>query len=433
MTQLERRGVDVKVWASTNEQAGQRGRRHRPGGRAAATAAPARGSTLLAIPGVGGSGNIGARSAAATKTITDKDWDELEEEISRPADVRGRREVQRPGQARRAAARARLHGRRERRDRRQPARPASTPRPASTTSAATPARSTSTPTTARARRVADRRRSSSRRPEARLPHDLAGAGPLRPHPHRRRHLGRDRRRLRDRRRGRRARGDDARRQADRLGRRVHAVRRPRRPRRGGFYGGPPDPEVARDDLPACSTATTRSPKVRLAAFEAAIVESGVHNLNYGDRDSLGVFQQRPSAGLGHRLRSHGSRRRGGEFIRRAIRANGSARAPGSSRRTCRSRRSRSATTRSRCRPRAAGEVLRMRRLSSCCWPALSLAGCGVLDDEGPAVARKPDPAVYGPPRRCRAARRDDPRAAAADAAAPRSRGRSTAARSPSST
>ena len=40
------------------------------------------------------------------------------------------------------------------------------------------------------------------------------------------------------------------------------------------------------------------PKVRLSAFEAAIVESGVHNLNYGDRDSLGVFQQRPSQGWG---------------------------------------------------------------------------------------------------------------------------------------
>jgi hypothetical protein len=41
-----------------------------------------------------------------------------------------------------------------------------------------------------------------------------------------------------------------------------------------------------------------SPRVRLAAFEAAIVESGVHNLNYGDRDSLGPFQQRPSQGWG---------------------------------------------------------------------------------------------------------------------------------------
>lgn len=35
-----------------------------------------------------------------------------------------------------------------------------------------------------------------------------------------------------------------------------------------------------------------------AAFEAAWVESRFQNLNYGDRDSLGVFQQRPSQGWG---------------------------------------------------------------------------------------------------------------------------------------
>jgi hypothetical protein len=39
----------------------------------------------------------------------------------------------------------------------------------------------------------------------------------------------------------------------------------------------------------------------------------------------------------------------------------------------------------------------MRRLA---WAlmALSLAGCGVLDDEGPATHNAPDPAVYGPSR-----------------------------------
>ena len=54
----------------------------------------------------------------------------------------------------------------------------------------------------------------------------------------------------------------------------------------------------------------RRPKVRLSAFEAAIVESGVHNLTYGDRDSLGVFQQRPSQDLGHGGADHGPRARG---------------------------------------------------------------------------------------------------------------------------
>jgi hypothetical protein len=60
---------------------------------------------------------------------------------------------------------------------------------------------------------------------------------------------------------------------------------------GGSYGGPPDPDVARV---ICSVLDRyhAPPKVRLAAFEAAIVESGVHNLRYGDLDSLGVYQQR---------------------------------------------------------------------------------------------------------------------------------------------
>jgi hypothetical protein len=41
-----------------------------------------------------------------------------------------------------------------------------------------------------------------------------------------------------------------------------------------------------------------SDKAMLAGFEAGLVESGMRNLDYGDRDSLGVFQQR--AGWGTR-------------------------------------------------------------------------------------------------------------------------------------
>jgi len=36
----------------------------------------------------------------------------------------------------------------------------------------------------------------------------------------------------------------------------------------------------------------------VVAITAALAESGLHNLNYGDRDSLGLFQQRPSQGWG---------------------------------------------------------------------------------------------------------------------------------------
>lgn len=41
-----------------------------------------------------------------------------------------------------------------------------------------------------------------------------------------------------------------------------------------------------------------SPRVRQALLAAMSVESGYRNLNYGDRDSQGVLQQRPSQGWG---------------------------------------------------------------------------------------------------------------------------------------
>ena len=36
----------------------------------------------------------------------------------------------------------------------------------------------------------------------------------------------------------------------------------------------------------------------MVAYAAALQESHLHNLSYGDRDSVGVFQQRPSEGWG---------------------------------------------------------------------------------------------------------------------------------------
>jgi Putative Flp pilus-assembly TadE/G-like len=63
---------------------------------------------------------------------------------------------------------------------------------------------------------------------------------------------------------------------------------------GGNYGGPPDLQIVRL---ICEMSEPYGPKIRLAAFEAAIVESGIHNLQVAvDYDSLGVFQQRPSVG-----------------------------------------------------------------------------------------------------------------------------------------
>jgi hypothetical protein len=90
---------------------------------------------------------------------------------------------------------------------------------------------------------------------------------------------------------------------------------------GGYYGGPPDPDVARTICRVLDRYNAPA-KVRLAAFEAAIVESGVHNLNYGDRDSLGVFQQRPSQGWGTPAQVTNVDYAATQFITRAIRANG---------------------------------------------------------------------------------------------------------------
>jgi Putative Flp pilus-assembly TadE/G-like len=66
---------------------------------------------------------------------------------------------------------------------------------------------------------------------------------------------------------------------------------------GGIPFGPPDPKVA---IPICEELARAhvSAKVRLATWETAIVESGVHIPSTNDLDSLGAFQQRPSKGWG---------------------------------------------------------------------------------------------------------------------------------------
>ncbi|MFF4081725.1 peptidoglycan-binding protein [Streptomyces sp. NPDC001777] len=71
---------------------------------------------------------------------------------------------------------------------------------------------------------------------------------------------------------------------------------------GGGDGGctvpdDPDPEVLRI-VYRTGVELGVSDKVLLAGFEAGVVESNMNNLDCGDRDSLGVFQQRPSQGWG---------------------------------------------------------------------------------------------------------------------------------------
>jgi hypothetical protein len=87
---------------------------------------------------------------------------------------------------------------------------------------------------------------------------------------------------------------------------------------GGYFTGPPDPKAARA---ICDVAHRlhASGKVILAAYEAAIVESGVHSLPYGDATSIGVFQQQDWWGtFAQRMDPYYASH---EFLIRAIRQN----------------------------------------------------------------------------------------------------------------
>ncbi|SDG37325.1 hypothetical protein SAMN05216553_107402 [Lentzea fradiae] len=88
-----------------------------------------------------------------------------------------------------------------------------------------------------------------------------------------------------------------------------------------------DPDVIRT-VHAVGLALDVSDKVMLAAFEAGWVESHMNNLPCGDRDSLGVFQQRPSMGWGTPQQvmdvSHAARR----FFEAAVRADRADLTPG---------------------------------------------------------------------------------------------------------
>jgi len=86
---------------------------------------------------------------------------------------------------------------------------------------------------------------------------------------------------------------------------------------GGFGAGPMGPasgDVVRLAL-AQAKRMAASFKVALALIEAGIVESGLRNLPYGDRDSLGFLQQRPSQGWRHPMNITYA---AWDFLRRAI-------------------------------------------------------------------------------------------------------------------
>jgi hypothetical protein len=87
---------------------------------------------------------------------------------------------------------------------------------------------------------------------------------------------------------------------------------------GGIPFGPPNPRVANilcQELDRFKV----SDKVRIAAWEAAIVESGVKNLDWGDSESHGVFQQQWTEGWGTKEQTMDPHYAAAEFIRRAER------------------------------------------------------------------------------------------------------------------
>jgi hypothetical protein len=82
----------------------------------------------------------------------------------------------------------------------------------------------------------------------------------------------------------------------------------------GFPGGPASGNVVRIALGVAKRMHAIF-KVALSLIEAGIVESGLRNLPYGDRDSLGFLQQRPSQGWAHPMNiAYAS----WDFLRRAI-------------------------------------------------------------------------------------------------------------------
>ncbi|HEX2322647.1 MAG TPA: hypothetical protein VHJ18_27020 [Streptosporangiaceae bacterium] len=72
--------------------------------------------------------------------------------------------------------------------------------------------------------------------------------------------------------------------------------------RGGSFDVPLDPSQASIAATIAGVAAHRSMSERAVtiAYAAALQESDLQNLSYGDRDSVGVFQQRPSEGWGTR-------------------------------------------------------------------------------------------------------------------------------------
>ncbi len=88
------------------------------------------------------------------------------------------------------------------------------------------------------------------------------------------------------------------------------------PPRGG-QEGPPDLEVAKT-IYLVGMERGVNEKVMLAAFETALVESRMTNINHGHSDSVGVFQQRPSMDWGSAEQCMNVKYAAGKFFEVAV-------------------------------------------------------------------------------------------------------------------
>ena len=233
--------------------------------------------------------------------------------------------------------------------------------------------------------------------EARLPHDLARGGPLRPHPHRHRELRPDRRRLRH-------------------GGAVGALEETMLDVKlidwdaeylpfggfgwlggGGYYGGPPDPDIARV---ICRVLDRYNASPEGAAGGVRGRDRRVRRAQPQLRRPR-LARRLPAApggqGLGHRGADHEPGPRGDDVHHDARSSNNGGQSAGQLAQDVQVSAFPERYDQVQLQAYGAdGEVLLMQAGARALCARSCSPGCGVLDDEGPALSQGPDPAVYGP-------------------------------------
>ncbi|MGK5630766.1 hypothetical protein [Streptomyces sp. URMC 123] len=96
---------------------------------------------------------------------------------------------------------------------------------------------------------------------------------------------------------------------------------------GGTYELQPEQAVNAATIEAVGSAKGLPERAITIALATAMQESGLRNIDYGDRDSLGLFQQRPSQGWGDRTQIMDPVYSAGKFYDHLVRVPGYSRLP----------------------------------------------------------------------------------------------------------